>query len=226
MSEKKEIVVDTTDIIKEMNIYQKIHAISSEIGMIQMTLNVDTGKGKSYKAISINDVVDALIPLMNKYRLVVLPGEKELLAEEQIKTTTSYGERTQFFVRMRAQFKIVNIDKPEEMVLAEGYGDGIDSGDKALGKANTYARKYALIDAFNLSKGDDPDREASQEYQKIEPATPEQIQKVLELYNKEEIAKMLKRMKKSNPSEISKAEAQKMIDKRDLSLVAAKVESF
>lgn len=226
MSEKKEIVVEATDIIKEMNIYQKIHAVSSEIGMIQMTLNVDTGKGKTYKAISINDVVDALIPLMGKYRLVVLPGEKELLAEEQIKTTTNYGERTQFFVRMRAQFKIVNIDKPEEMVIAEGYGDGLDSGDKSLGKANTYARKYALIDAFNLSKGDDPDREASQEYQKIELATQEQIQKVLELYTEAEIAKMLKRMKKSNPSEISKAEAQKMIDKRDLSLVAAKVESF
>ena len=226
MTEKEEIVVDTTDIIKEMNIYQKSHAVSSEIGMIQMTLNVDTGKGKTYKAISINDVVDALIPLMDKYRLVVLPGEKELLAEEQIKTTTNYGERTQFFVRMRAQYKIVNIDKPEEVVIAEGYGDGLDSGDKSLGKANTYARKYALIDVFNLSKGDDPDREASQEYQKIELATQEQIQKVLELYTEAEIAKMLKRMKKSNPSEISKAEAQKMIDKRDLSLVAAKVESF
>lgn len=226
MTEKKETVVDTTDIIKEMNIYQKIHAVSSEIGMIQMTLNVDTGKGKTYKAISINDVVDALIPLMNKYRLVVLPGEKELLAEEQIKTTTNYGERTQFFVRMRAQYKIVNIDKPEEMVLAEGYGDGIDGGDKSLGKANTYARKYALIDAFNLSKGDDPDREASQEYQKIELATQEQIQKVKSLFTEDELGKMLKRMKKKNLSDVTKKEAQTMIDARDNSLVNAKVESF
>lgn len=152
------------DVVSKMNIYQKIGAVSYEVGRVQMSLNVDTGQGKSYKAISINDVVDALIPLIGKYRLVILPGEKELLREEQIETSyKNGGKKTNFFVRMKSTYKVVNIDNPAEVVEAVGYGDGIDSSDKATGKALTYGRKYALIDLFNLSKGDDPDKEASEE---------------------------------------------------------------
>ena len=164
MSEK-EIKEEKT--IESMNLWQRIHAVSTEVGRVAMTLAVDTGKGKSYKAVSINDVVDSLIPVLAKYRLVVVPGTKEIIEQTQLTTTTQYGERSQFFIRLKAEFTIVNIDKPTETLTVCGYGDGIDSGDKATGKANTYARKYALIDAFNLSKGDDPDKDASQEYKKI-----------------------------------------------------------
>ena len=218
--------------VKKLNIYERIGAVSYEVGRVQMSLDVATKTDKmgntlkSYKALSINDVADALIPLLAKYRLVIVPDEKEILFEEQIKTTSSYGEKTQFFVRMRARYKVVNIDKPEEFVTADGYGDGIDSGDKALGKANTYARKYALIDIFNLSKGDDPDEKASEEYKPIEYATAQQIAKVNELYTADEMAKMLKRLKKSNPSELTKEQAEKMILKRDMSLVASQVNPF
>lgn len=211
--------------VKAMNIYQRISAVSAEVGKVAMTLNVSTGNG-SYKAISINDVVDNLIPVVTKYRLAILPGEKEIIEQEQIKTTSKYGEKTQFYIRLKATYTVVNIDNPEEKVSAVGFGDGIDSGDKATGKANTYARKYALIDLFNLSKGDDPDREASQEYQKIETATAEQISKIQTLYNADEIATMLKRMRKKSLVDITKEQAEKMIAKRDMSLLADTTETF
>ena len=211
--------------VKAMNIYQRISAVSAEVGKVAMTLNVSTGNG-SYKAISINDVVDNLIPVVTKYRLAILPGEKEIIEQEQIKTTSKYGDKTQFYIRLKATYTVVNIDKPEEKISAVGFGDGIDSGDKATGKANTYARKYALIDLFNLSKGDDPDREASQEYQKIETATAEQISKIQTLYNSDEIATMLKRMRKKSLVDITKEQAEKMISKRDMSLLADTTETF
>lgn len=211
--------------VKAMNIYQRISAVSAEVGKVAMTLNVSTGNG-SYKAISINDVVDSLIPVLTKYRLAILPGEKEIIEQEQIKTTSKYGDKTQFYIRLKATYTVVNIDNPDEKVSAVGFGDGIDSGDKATGKANTYARKYALIDLFNLSKGDDPDREASQEYQKIETATAEQISKIQTLYNSDEIATMLKRMRKKSLVDITKEQAEKMIAKRDMSLLADTTETF
>ena len=211
--------------VKAMNIYRRISAVSAEVGKVAMTLNVSTGNG-SYKAISINDVVDNLIPVVTKYRLAILPGEKEIIEQEQIKTTSKYGDKTQFYIRLKATYTVVNIDKPEEKISAVGFGDGIDSGDKATGKANTYARKYALIDLFNLSKGDDPDREASQEYQKIETATAEQISKIQTLYNSDEIATMLKRMRKKSLVDIAKEQAEKMIAKRDMSLLADTTETF
>lgn len=211
--------------VKAMNIYQRISAVSAEVGKVAMTLNVSTGNG-SYKAISINDVVDSLIPVLTKYRLAILPGEKEIIEQEQIKTTSKYGDKTQFYIRLKATYTVVNIDNPDEKVSAVGFGDGIDSGDKATGKANTYARKYALIDLFNLSKGDDPDREASQEYQKIETAPAEQISKIQTLYNSDEIATMLKRMRKKSLVDITKEQAEKMIAKRDMSLLADTTETF
>lgn len=168
MSEK----VNPLDAIKQMNVYQRINAVSSEIGRVKMTLDVSTGYGNSsYKAVSINDVVDSLTPLLGKYRLAVIPAEKELLAQEQIERKTKNGSTTQFFIRMKAKYKVINIDNPAEFVETVGYGDGIDTGDKATGKAVTYCRKYALIDVFNLSKGDDPDVEASPQegYEKVTP---------------------------------------------------------
>lgn len=203
--------------IRKMNLWQKIHAVSTEVGRVQMTLNVDAGKGGKYKAASINDVVDSLLPMLGKYRLVVIPAEKEIVEQEQLVQKTQYGDKTQFYVRMLAHYEIVNIDKPEEKIRVSGYGDGIDSGDKCTGKADTYARKTALIDAFNLSRGDDPDREASKEYAPIEYAKPEQIARVKILYTDDEISTMLKRMKKTDLHVCTKEQVEKMIAKRDTS---------
>lgn len=211
--------------IRSMSVWEKVHAVSSNIGRVQMSLDVDTGKS-SYKAVSINDVVDTLQPHLEHYRLVVVPCEKEIIEQAQITTTTKYGEKQQFYVRMKASYAIVNVDKPSEVVVSHGYGDGIDSGDKATGKATTYARKMCLIDAFNLSKGDDPDREASQEYQPIPKAEDAQISKIISLYSDKEVQTMLKRLKKSKLADITWEQAEKMIAKRDQSLLQSAEETF
>lgn len=78
---------------------------------------------------------------------------------------------------------------------------------------------------FYIYQGEDlPQEEA--EAKKAEMITEEQLAKVMSLYTEQEMAGMLKRKKLSNPSEFTKEDAQKLIDKRDLSLVNQKVESF
>lgn len=156
--------------IEQWNIFQKVWGVASEVGKVKQSLNVATKVDKngrvvsSYKAVSINDVVDSLIPALEKYRIAIIPKTQEIIRDEELTTTTQYGERKQFWIRMRCEFEAVNIDNPEERIIAEGYGDGFDSGDKSFGKAMTYARKVALINLFNLSRGEDPDVEASKEY--------------------------------------------------------------
>ena len=41
------------------------------------------------------------------------------------------------------------------------YGDGVDTQDKAPGKAMTYADKYALLKAYKIVTGEDPDQQHS-----------------------------------------------------------------
>ena len=67
------------------------------------------------------------------------------------------------------------------------FAEGIDAQDKGSGKAMTYGDKYALMKAYKISTGDDPDQTASEEthYKQAQPKkTPRQalIAKLNELH--------------------------------------------
>jgi len=153
-----------TKSVEEMNIYEKMLHIQSEISTVAKNLSVDTGKNKSYKAVSERDVKDAVKPLEEKYGVYSYPIKKELIEQTFIESETQYGKRKSFYIREKVTYRFVNIHKPEEYIEIDGYGDGIDTGDKAPGKSDTYASKYCLLSAYKISTGDDPDKEASQEY--------------------------------------------------------------
>lgn len=53
----------------------------------------------------------------------------------------------------------------------DGMGQGYDSGDKAISKAQTQARKYALLLALNISTGDDPESDGKTDAAQV-PAVP------------------------------------------------------
>ena len=77
-------------------------------------------------------------------------------------------KKTTFMTRIETTYRFVNMDKPDEFIEIISFAEGIDSQDKGSGKAMTYADKYALMKAYKISTGDDPDQEASQpaEYKK------------------------------------------------------------
>ena len=53
--------------MSELNIYQRMAAITAELQTVAKNLNVETGKGKVYKAVSERDVIDAVKPLEAKH---------------------------------------------------------------------------------------------------------------------------------------------------------------
>ena len=155
--------------VKDMNIFEKMLHIQTEIPTVAKNLNVETGKNsKSYKAVSERDVKDAVKPLEAKYRVYSYPVTKELIDTDTIAQKSQSGERKVFFIREKVTYRFVNIDKPDEYIEIDGYGDGIDTGDKTPGKADSYASKYCIMSAYKISTGDDPDKEISQEYTKAE----------------------------------------------------------
>ena len=158
------IIMEETNAIKSMNIFEKMLHIQSEIPTVAKNLNVSTGKTGSYKAVSERDVKDAIKPLEEKYGVYSFPINKELIEQTQLEQETNYGKRTSFYIRERVTYRFVNVHNPSEFIEIDGYGDGIDTGDKATGKADTYASKYCLMSAYKISTGDDPDKDASQEY--------------------------------------------------------------
>lgn len=149
--------------IKKLNIYEKMSAITNELGVVAKNLNVDMGKGKSYKAVQEKDVLDAVKPIEEKYRVYSYPKERKVIDNGILEKETQYGISKNMYLRIETTYEFVNIDNPEEKIQMTSYADGIDSGDKATGKAMTYSDKYSLLKAYKIATGDDPDKDASPE---------------------------------------------------------------
>ena len=146
-----------------MNIFQKMSAITNELGVVAKNLSVDMGKGKSYNAVQEFDILQAVKPLEEKYGVFSYPMDSKIVDSDVLVKENDYGKSTSQFMRIERTYRFVNIDNSEEYVDIKSYGDGIDTGDKAPGKAMTYADKYALMKAYKIATGDDPDKDPSPE---------------------------------------------------------------
>lgn len=148
----------------KMNIYQRMLAATSEINRVAKNLNVGFGQN-SYKATGEADVLAAVKPIEEKYGIYSYPASRKIIdSGEMVSVKEFKGEKKeskQLYLRIETIYRFVNVDNPSEFIETISYGDGVDTQDKAPGKAATYADKYALLKAYKIMTGDDPDQNAS-----------------------------------------------------------------
>ena len=142
---------------KEMNIWERMAAISAEIKSVEKRQEVGLGNNK-YKAAVEADVLKPVKEAEAKFRVFSYPADHEIVSQGEL---GAGGEKAKQFIRIKVKYVFVNLDSPEQVVSVVSYGDGVDSLDKAPGKAMTYADKYALMKAYKMVTGDDPDQNAS-----------------------------------------------------------------
>lgn len=149
-----------------MNIYEKLLNITNEIATVNKNLIVGEGKSQ-YKAVGEADVLKAVKELEFKHKIYSYPKERRVIDSQILLTEKTYKDEvtksTKQFLRVETVYRFVNIEKPEEFIDVTTYGDGIDAQDKAPGKAMTYSDKYALLKAYKMITGDDPDQNISTE---------------------------------------------------------------
>lgn len=159
-----------------LNIHQRMAAITAELQTVAKNLNVDTGKGKGYKAVSERDVIDAVKPLEAKYGVYSYPVSRRIIESAALESENEWNgnvtKKTTFFERIETVYRFVNTDDPADFIETTTFAEGIDSQDKGSGKAMTYADKYALMKAYKISTGDDPDQTASEETNYTRKAAP------------------------------------------------------
>ena len=145
------------------NLYEKIQLVSNEIKNIEKNMTV--GKGNyAYKAVQDIDVTLEVKQAEAKYRLVSIPIKQELVKSEIVRVVKDGGgEAIQYMDIVKMTLRIINLDNTAEFVDVESFGRGLDPGDKGFGKASTYARKYALLNAYKIATGEDPDDIKSKE---------------------------------------------------------------
>ena len=149
------------------NIMQRMAAITAELQTVAKNLTVEAGRGKGYKAVSERDIIDAVKPLEAQHGVYSYPAARELLESQVLESESEYNgkvtRRTSFFSRIRTVYRFVNVEDPLDYIETVTFAEGIDAQDKGSGKAMTYADKYALMKAYKISTGEDPDQEASEE---------------------------------------------------------------
>jgi len=132
-----------------MNIYEKLIEVRKSVPYLQKA-----EKGFQFNYVGSSQVLGSLKAKMDELGLLLIPSiiSKEIGIHETAKGAKEY------FTELVMEFTWINAEKPEEQVKCNWYGQGLDSGEKGVGKAVTYAEKYFLLKFFNIpTDKDDPD---------------------------------------------------------------------
>lgn len=149
-----------------MNIYESIAKIMEEIPAIGKG---KTNKTQGFKYRGIDDVMNALQPLLAKNKVFIVPQILEQTREER---TSSKGGNLIYSI---CKIQYIFYAEDGSHIEAITIGEGMDSGDKATNKAMAIAMKYALFQVFCIPTEEmakvDPDGD-SPEVLKQEPEWP------------------------------------------------------
>jgi hypothetical protein len=169
-----------------MEIVKQMLAIASEIETVAKKFNVGFGSS-TYKAVAENDILNAVKPLEAKHGVFSYPYSRRIVESQIIE-----GEKNdKFFLRVEVVYRFVSV-KDDSFIDVTSIGDGIDVGDKAPGKAMTYADKYALMKAYKIPTGDDPDKDASESFKKKDAPKNESQIRILKEMTKDVEPSLLK----------------------------------
>lgn len=136
------------------NVYQCINAVAAEIareGIAKGRRNQQQG----YNFRGIDDVYNALAPVIAKHGLVILP---RCLSRELTERANKSGGVI-FSVTVEAEFDFVSSHDGSKHTV-KTYGEAMDSADKATNKAMSAAYKYAAFQTFCIPTEGDNDADA------------------------------------------------------------------
>lgn len=132
-----------------MNIYQRVNAVRKAIGYVQKDKSVSAGSAGSYKAVTHDAVTGMVRAALIEHGIIIVPTLVDCTfhaKEPDAKQRLYEGTYLVAFI---------NMDAPEERIDLQVSAHALDNGDKAPGKALSYATKYAILKLFNIETGED-----------------------------------------------------------------------
>ena len=177
--------------MKEIHVYEAIAAITDEMSKEGITKD-RKNQQQNYSFRGIDDVLNALSPILAKHRLNILPRCTERVCVERM---TKNGGAL-FYVTVKSDFDFVSaVDGSKHTVTM--YGEAMDSADKATNKAMSAAYKYAAIQAFCIPTEGDNDADATTHdikpsSSKPDPVAPERVDFIIKVIQEAKDAEKVK----------------------------------
>ncbi len=134
---------------KKLNLHQKLIEVRKAVPYLKKD-----SAGFNFKYVSSSKTLGSLKSTMDKQSVLLVP---EIVKHKVCDHSTKEGNH-EYFTELTMVFTWVNADNPDDKIVCPFYAQGLDSGEKGVGKALTYAEKYFLLKFFNIpTDKDDPD---------------------------------------------------------------------
>ena len=138
----------------DIGVYKAINAVQADLAKEGITKN-RKNQAQNYNFRGIDDVYNALSPLLAKHGLCILPRILMRTCDER--QTKNGG--SMFYVTVEAEFDFVCASDGSKHIVRT-FGEAMDSADKATNKAMSAAYKYAAFQAFAIPTEGDNDADA------------------------------------------------------------------
>jgi len=161
-----------------MNIYQKINEVMKKAEYIKKDAQVSAGgSGRSYGAVT----HDAVTAMLRKHLVAVgIVVNVSQISGEFLEMRDLKNEIKQYLYQGVYEISFINIEDATDRMSVIVHAQAQDTGDKAAGKAMSYAAKYAMLKTFSIETGDnDESRTASEK-----PINAEQAKQLSGLFEK------------------------------------------
>ena len=149
-----------------MSVYKAINAVQADLALVGISKD-RTNTAQGYKFRGIDDIYNAVSPMMAKHGLCILP---RAVSRSCVERTNAKGTSL-FYVTVEVEFDFVAASDGSTHIV-RAYGEAMDSGDKATNKAMSAAYKYAVMQAFAIPTEGDNDADAHTH--EIKPGMPPQ----------------------------------------------------
>lgn len=129
-------------------IEQRLCSIAAEVEAVAKDRNAQEGdKGAKYKFRGYDDVVDAVHPLFAKHGVVIAYNDLDISWD---RSTRGGGGWRHYLVRVEWRFT----GEDGSVLTCISTGEGLDGGDKGLGKARSYALRDVLTRMLTMPTND------------------------------------------------------------------------
>jgi hypothetical protein len=151
-----------------MKVYQAINQVQSDLAKSGIAKDRTNQQGSNYKFRGIDDVYNAVSPLLAKHGLCILP---RMISRQCLERQTAKGNAI-FYVTVEAEFDFVSAEDGSKHTVRT-FGEAMDVSDKATNKAMSAAYKYAAFQAFAIPTEGDNDTETHT--LEVESGVPESV---------------------------------------------------
>jgi len=135
-------------------VYAAISAVTADLAVEGITKE-RKNQQQGYNFRGIDDVYNALSPILSRNKLVMLP---RILSRDVTERATAKGNPL-FFVVVEAEFDLISSEDGSKHTIRT-FGEAMDSADKATNKAMSAAYKYAAMQTFAIPTEGDNDADA------------------------------------------------------------------